>query len=44
MATMVGTQMNILGIFIGFLLPGIFVDEFSEDVVLDADSRATYKS
>lgn len=44
MATMVGTQMNILGIFIGFLLPRIFVDEYSEDVVLNADNRATFKS
>ena len=44
MATMVGTQMNILGIFVGFLLPGLFVDEYSEDVVLDEENRATYRS
>lgn len=43
MATMVGTQMNILGIFVGFLLPGIFVDEYSEDVILTDENRVTFK-
>ena len=29
MATMIGTQMAIFGIFIGYLLPSIFVDSYN---------------
>ena len=29
MATMVGTGMNIFGIFVGFLLPGFFVNSYA---------------
>ena len=31
MATMVGAQMNLLGIFVGFLLPRLFIDAYSGD-------------
>ena len=27
-ATMVGTQMNVFGVLVGFLLPGIFMDPY----------------
>ena len=43
MATMVGTQMNILGIFVGFLLPGFIVDSYSKDVVLTDDLKDKYR-
>ena len=29
-ATMIGTQMNVFGVFVGFLLPGIFMDSYEE--------------
>ena len=43
MATMAGTQMNIFGIFIGFLLPGFFVDTYSDDVILTPSLADSYK-
>ena len=43
MATMVGTQMNIFGIFIGFLLPSIFLDSYSEGQVLTDAMKDNYK-
>ena len=43
MATIVGTQMNILGIFVGFLLPGFIVDSYSKDVVLTDDLKDKYR-
>ena len=43
MATMVGTSANILGVFVGFLLPAIFIDEYSEDSVLTEANSETYK-
>lgn len=43
MATMVGTQMNILGIFVGFLLPGFIVDSYSKDVVLTDELKDKYR-
>ena len=30
-ATMVGTQMNVFGVLLGFLLPMIFIDPYKED-------------
>jgi hypothetical protein len=42
LATMVGTQMNIFGIFVGFLLPAIFVDKYSDDVVLTDARKEQY--
>jgi len=35
--------MNIFGIFVGYLLPALFVDEYSEDVVLTPERRESYK-
>ena len=35
--------MNIFGIFIGYLLPALFVDEYSEDVVLTPERRDSHK-
>ena len=29
-ATMIGTQMNVFGVFVGFLLPGIFMDSYEK--------------
>ena len=29
-ATMIGTQMNVFGVFVGFLLPGIFMDSYDK--------------
>ena len=43
MATMVGTQMNIFGIFIGFLFPNIFLDPYTDGQVLTEASRESYK-
>jgi len=40
---MVGTQMNILGIFVGFLLPGFIIDSYSKDVVLTEDLKDKYR-
>ena len=42
-ATMVGTQMNILGIFIGFLFPSIFLDPYTDGTVLTPQQRETYE-
>lgn len=43
MATMIGTQMAIFGIFIGFLLPGFFVDEYNGIEDLNDESIGVYK-
>ena len=43
MATMIGTQMAILGIFIGFLLPGFFVDSYNGVSDLTPESEPIYK-
>lgn len=40
---MFGTQMNIFGIFVGFLIPGIFVDDYTGKVPLTETSRASYE-
>jgi hypothetical protein len=40
---MVGTSANILGIFVGYLLPMIFVTKYSEETVLTEANSATYK-
>ena len=41
---MVGTQMNIFGIFIGYLLPTFFVDDYSPDDVLTPEKDEAYRS
>ena len=43
MATMVGTQMNIFGIFIGFLLPSFFIDRYSDSAQLTEETIPVYK-
>ena len=43
MATMVGTQTNIFGIFVGFLLPSFFIDSYSSIEQLTEDTRPVYK-
>ena len=43
MATMVGTQSNISGIALGFLLPGLFINSYSENDILDDSNRPVYK-
>lgn len=43
LATMIGTQANISGIFLGFLLPGFFVDPYSDATVLTEENKALYK-
>ena len=43
MATMVGTQMNVLGIFIGFLLPSIFLDSYTDGQTLNEEMIVQYK-
>ena len=42
-ATMAGTQMTIFGVFIGFLLPSIFIDSYSADQVLTESTKQQYK-
>ena len=43
-ATMAGAQMNIFGIFAGFLLPMFFVDKYEADEILTDEKKALYKS
>ena len=43
LATMIGTQANVFGNFLGFLLPGFFVDTYSDDTVLTEEKMALYK-
>ena len=43
MATMIGTQMGIFGIFFGFLLPSFFVDKYDSIEDLTEDSIPVYK-
>ena len=43
MATMVGTQMNIFGIFIGFMLPGFFVNGYHDVSELTEETRPVYR-
>jgi len=41
---MVGTQMNVFGVLLGYLLPFFFVDSYTEgDVITDAQ-RESYKN
>ena len=42
MATMVGAQMNLFGIFIGFLLPGFFISSYSSKEILKDGTRPVY--
>lgn len=42
MATMVGTQTNIFGIFIGFLLPSFFINSYSNSAQLTDETRPVY--
>ena len=43
MATMVGTQMNIFGIFIGFMLPSFFIDSYSSPNQLTDETGPVYR-
>ena len=43
MATMIGTQMAIFGIFIGYLLPSFFVDSYNGPEDLDSVTIPIYK-
>ena len=43
MATMVGTQMNIFGIFVGFLVPRIFLDSYEEGQPLTPAMEDNFK-
>ena len=36
---MVGTQLNILGVVIGFIMPVWFIDDYTNDVVLTKERR-----
>ena len=42
-ATMVGTQMNVFGIFIGFLVPQIFLDPYTDGQILNDTNKVMYK-
>ena len=43
MATMVGAQMNIFGIFMGFLVPGFFVDKYHDISQLTDETKELYE-
>ena len=43
MATMIGTQMNIFGIFVGFLIPNLFIDDYNSSVILTPAVRDMYE-
>ena len=43
-ATMVGAQMNIFGIFSGFLIPSFFVDSYHDISQLNEETREAYKN
>ena len=42
-ATMVGTQTNVAGVIVGFLLPILFVDSYSDGDELTPEKKDSYK-
>ena len=40
---MVGTQLNILGVVIGYIMPVWFIDDYTNDVVLTKERREKYE-
>ena len=43
-ATMVGTQMNVFGVLLGFLLPMIFIDPYEKDQKLNDEEKDSFRS
>ena len=42
-ATMVGTQMNVFGVLLGFLLPMIFIDPYEKDQKLNDEEKDSFR-
>ena len=41
---MVGTQMNVFGVLLGFLMPMIFVDDYSSGAMLTEAQKSSYET
>ena len=44
MATMVGTQMNVFGVLLGFLLPMLFIGDYAEGEELNEGQKDEFRN